>query len=462
MVKTPKTRHSRGSREPVTIDLDKDQVSRIADEGAAGAGPMPKQAAKPEPETPSTASVEAAGEEAMATKATHAGADAARAAARDPAAESAKDKPQPGSSEPLRPPRPDPAAEATRRGGMGMLAAGIVGGVIALAGAAGLQYAGVFGAPVDETAGNADNAQIVDLQAKVAELAMEKNDGTAAGQIDGLSAELGEVKSELASLKSAAAAADTGIKSGEALAALTQRVDQLASAVDALGEAARKEPADLGPLNEKLAALEQQMRTAGESVDNNQGRLAVLEQSLATLTGKIEAQADQPKIALAIAASALKSAVERGAPFSAELETFAAISPDAPQIAPLRAHAEKGVTPRSEIAAGAGAAADAMVAADNPVDENAGLMRRLMASAESLVKVRPIGAVEGAGVPETVARLEAAANSGDYGKALAEYGTLPEPVKAAGADFAAKLKARLEAETEVDALVARAMAGGEG
>ena len=48
-------------------------------------------------------------------------------------------------------------------------------------------------------------------------------------------------------------------------------------------------------------------------------------------------------------------------------------------------------------------------------------------SAESLVKVRPIGAVEGAGVPETVARMEVAVKPGDYAKALAEYDTLPEP-----------------------------------
>ena len=80
-----------------------------------------------------------------------------------------------------------------------------------------------------------------------------------------------------------------------------------------------------------------------------------------------------------------------------------------------------------------------------------------MASAESLVKVRPIGAVEGTGVPETVARLEAAVKQGDYAKALAEYGTLPDAAKAAGADLAEKLKARLDVEAQVDALIASAM-----
>jgi len=98
-----------------------------------------------------------------------------------------------------------------------------------------------------------------------------------------------------------------------------------------------------------------------------------------------------------------------------------------------------------------------MVAAATPVDENAGFLQNLLSSAESLVKVRPIGAVEGAGAPETVARMEVAVNQGDYAKALSEYDTLPEAVKAAGADFAGKLKARIEVETQVDALISGAM-----
>ncbi|TGT04925.1 phage tail protein, partial [Mesorhizobium sp. M8A.F.Ca.ET.213.01.1.1] len=105
------------------------------------------------------------------------------------------------------------------------------------------------------------------------------------------------------------------------------------------------------------------VKSAGEAAKAEDGRLAALEQSVSQLSGKVEAQASQPKIAMAIAASALKSALDRGAPFAAELETFAAISPDAPEIATLRAYAEKGVSTRTDIAAEVDAAANAMVAA---------------------------------------------------------------------------------------------------
>jgi hypothetical protein len=229
------------------------------------------------------------------------------------------------------------------------------------------------------------------------------------------------------------------------------------TAVAALGKADNTAPADLSPLNEKLAALDALVKSTSDAATEQQSRLGGLEQSVSQLSAKVEAQASQPKIALSIAASALKAAIDRGAPFSAELETFAAIAPDAPQLATLRPYAEKGVPTGADIATGIDAAATAMVAAGKPVDQNAGFLQNLMASAESLVKVRPIGAVAGTGVPETVARLEAAVKQGDYAKALAEYDTLPETAKAAGADFAARLKARLDVEAQVDALIASAM-----
>ncbi|RWE56827.1 mitofilin family membrane protein, partial [Mesorhizobium sp.] len=186
------------------------------------------------------------------------------------------------------------------------------------------------------------------------------------------------------------------------------------------------------------------------------GRVAALEQSVSQLSGKVEAQASQPKIALAIAAAALKSALDRGAPFATELDTFAAIAPDAPELAVLRSYAEKGVPTRATIASEVDAAANAMVEAARPVDQDAGFFQSLVSSAQSLVKVRPVGTVEGKGAPETVARMEVAVNQGDYAKALSEYDTLPDASKAAGADFAGKLKARLEVDRQLEALIAGA------
>lgn len=454
MVKTPRTRHSKSGREPVTIDLESDRVSRMekADEGE----PL---AATPEP---SAAAEKTAAETKPRESPVH---DHAQgySFAEEPSP-ATDEKPPMDTAKPAEkaaPSQPAPPAEPGRRGGIGLLAAGIVGGVVALAGAGALQFAGVLGAPGSAVPAD-DSGQIAGLQAQISSLAASRGDDGAAQRIESLSADLDRFGSALAALKNEVEAGAGNGENGEALAALSQKVGEIETSVAALGEAAKPEAVDLGPVDERLAALEQQVRAAGDGAQQQASRLAALERSLADVAGKVEEQAGQPKIALAIAASVLKSALERGAPFKAELETFAAISPDAPQLAALRGYAEQGVATRTEIAARVDAAADAMVAAGNPVDDNAGFVQRLMSSAEKLVRVRPIGAVEGEGVPETVARLEAAVTEGDYGKALAEYEALPAPVKAAGADFAATLKARMEAETGVDALVANTMAGGEG
>jgi hypothetical protein len=487
MVKTPKMRHSKSRREPVTIDLEPGAVSRIVDEDAAkpqaGAEEAPAEAAE-------TSQAEIPEEPVHADQTDlepweHADAAAGSAGADAPAGSKAAEPelPYPGSDAP--PPRAkafdysfedattksgstkeaagkadarsESVAVQPKRGGLNGIAAGVIGGVIALVGAGGLQFAGLLGAPGSGSSVSLDgvNGEIASLKTEIAGLKEAGGNSDASAKVDGLSAALDQVKTDVAALKSAIESGGAGDNAG--LAALGDKVKQIETAVAALGKAGSAAPVDLGPLNEKLAGLDTLVKSADEATKAQDGRLTALEQSVSQLSGKVEAQAGQPKIALAIAASALKSALERGAPFSAELETFAAISPDAPQLAALRTYAEKGVPTRAEIGSQADAAANAMVAAATPVDENAGLLQNLLSSAESLVKVRPIGAVEGAGAPETVARMEVAVNQGDYAKALSEYDTLPQAAKAAGADFAGKLKARIEVETQVDALISGAM-----
>lgn len=437
MVKTPKVRHSKPPRQPVTIELGPDDVAR------ADAAPE-------------------AGAQATAEAAATASADAPRYGygfdeqpAKEPEGEAPAGDDTGGDAGNADGGRP--AERAARGVGIGgRIAAGVVGGLVALLGAGALQYAGLLGAP----GGGPGSASPDDMQGQIADLRSEittlKNagDGGLGTRVDGLSAALDQVKSDVLALKSGT---ESGGGDQAALSALSDKVAEVEKAVAALGQGGGAQPVDLGPLNEKIAALEALVKAAGEASGTQEGRIATLEQSVSQLSAKVDAQASQPKIALAIAAAALKSALERGAPFSAELDTFAAIAPDAPQVAALRAYAGKGVPTRAAIAGGMDAAADRMIAAARPADPDAGFFQQLLSSAESLVKVRPVGVVEGKGVPETVARMEVAVNQGDYAKALAEYDGLPEAAKAAGADFAALLKARLDAEAQLDSLVSDAM-----
>lgn len=472
MVKTPRTRHSKTEREPVTIELGPEEVSRIAaEDNAAAAAESPVEGAKED-----IGASDASAEPARETTDDAASAEARPEAPPEPAAafageqgqtegqvahDETPEQPRPSFSEP----EPHTVPPHTRPSRAPALAAGIAGGLIALVGGVLLQFAGVLGAPgsggsVGPETPAAVEAEIAALKTEVdalrASAGAPADTSAVTSQVDGLSQALNQVKADVSSLTQAVESGGAGDNAG--LEALNAKIAEIDTRINAIGPGPDGvEPEDIAAINEKIAgveALANAAREAGSTVDS---RLGALEQSLSSLTAKVDAQAGQPKIALAIAASALKAAIERGTPFLPEIETFAAIAPQAPGLAELRTYAEGGVVTRADILAETDAAATAMIAAANPPSENADFFERLLSSAESLVTVRPIGAVEGSGVPETVARMEVALQAGDLAKAIAEFDTLPEPAKAAGAAFADKIRARLAAEQLADQAIASAM-----
>ena len=474
MVKTPRTRHSRTKRSPVTIELDPGAISRVTDkpgdipvskentaedmsDTGASATAANQFSAEPSDNADSTdAADKSVGNDEDGPR------DASTAFESEASSSENDDKARPGGARPEEAPR-ETATPARAVSRLPVFSAGIVGGVVALAAAGLLQYAGILGAPV-KTDGSGQalgqvETEISTLKAEIS--ALKDSPGAAPGvdpaKLDALSSALDQVRTDVASLQKTVESGGAGNSAG--LEALGKRIDQIEAGIAGLSDTIpdATTPADIAAINERIAATEALAKAAGDSNSTLEGRLGAIDQRLDSLSAKVEAQAGQPKIALAIASAALKSAIERGVPFQSEIETFAAISPGSPDIAELRKYAEEGVATRAEIIAGTDAAANAMIAATAPPAQNAGFFDRLLTSAESLVTVRPIGAIEGQGVPETVARMEVAIQAGDFQQALAEYDSLPEPAQAAGAAFADKVRARMEVERLVDQTVAAAM-----
>jgi hypothetical protein len=513
MVKSPNIRHSKSRREPMTIELAPGEVSRI---DAASSADVDAVA-----EAPAAAAAEAAADSVAGLHSADAEPPLADATDATPAAEPAgaeednffmgsEAPPQPTTSEQqpategqpaveeervrhafgrdtdTAPPSDGrragsdtvsetpvtaPAASPRRSGGVSAIAAGIIGGVIVLLGAGGLQYAGLLPSPATtEAVPPVDTQALAALKAEIAALKQDfaaakagsGGDTTALTQsvtelstgLQGLGGALDQVKADVAALKSAVESGSAG--DGAAVQALSSKLAELQAAVAAIGQGGEGVSQQaLDAINQKITEVGAAAAAAVETAKAGEGRLAALEQSVAGLSDQVAKQAAQPKVALAIAAAALKSAIERGGPFTAEVETFAAIAPESPELPALRDIAAKGVASRADLIAEADDAANAMIAASDSVGEDAGFWERLLSSAESLIKVRPIGAIEGDTVPAKVARMEAALKAGELVKAIAEYETLPETSKAAGQQFADKIRARLTAEQ----LVAKALAG---
>lgn len=470
MVKTPRTRHSRTTKDPVTIDLAPGEVSRVKAEAEQQA--EAEKTAKVPPAEPAiadsveqeTAKEAASSDERPAAPAPEKADDGQETAAEAEAAASASS----GSSQTThgfgRAGRDSEPPAATPRPPVrgGILTGAVAGGLAALAVVGGLSFSGLL--PGAQSA--RDDAATV---------------------INALDAEVASLRERLSALEAAGSQSGT---TGDALAEAEQRISQLSSEVEMLradlaqlgesggGDAA---PFDLAPLEGRIAALEtgiadlneragpdaafeeqivalrEEIVTVREAQTQAATRLDALEQSLGDLTGRVDEAAETPATAVIIAASALKAAIDRGAAFSTELDTFASLAPDAPEVAELRRLAADGVPTRAEIAAESDAAANAMIAAARPVDPDAGVIDRLLGSAMGLVQVRPVGMVEGEGVPEIVARLDAAVKDGDYERALVEYESLPETAKAAGEPFIAKLRARHSADQLIDSALAAAL-----
>lgn len=491
MVKTPHTRHSKSSKEPVTIDLAPGEVSRLkaeaeAQKPAAGADeattatatasdkPASKEtASRPGPDSAATASstaTSAAAGAASSGKPESPKEDEKPAKATGPetvkpaAAEGAKSTQSSASSasfgrneKPASPVQPP----VQKRGSV--LPGAIAGGLVALVVAGGLSYSGLLPsgsvAPVQEDASGAAIAtlesELATLRQQVEAIGAGGDDAALAGRIEAVEQQAATFASDLETLRSEVAQAGSQTGTGETvdLTPIDDRIAALENSLEEMRNGAAQQPA----LDEQLVALREEIVTVREATTTATGRLDALEQTVTELTTRVDEAAETPSTAIIIAASSLKAAIDRGAPFTTELETYAALKPDASELNELRDMAASGVPTRAQIAAESDAAANAMIAATRPVDPDAGILDRLTASAMGLVQVRPVGMVEGDGVPEIAARIDAAIQAGDYERALNEYETLPAEAKAASESFVAKVRARHAADRLVDQALAAAL-----
>ncbi|MDQ0456640.1 mitofilin family membrane protein [Rhizobium paknamense] len=321
------------------------------------------------------------------------------------------------------PPYEEKPAPRTQTATSTLIAAGIAGGLVALIGAGALQYAGILPA----ASPNKANAEIGSLAAQVQALKAEVAKG--AGQGPDTSA----LEARIAKLETAPAPANP------------QAIDDLAA---------------------KAAAADQTLSSLRSEVT---GRLQSLTESQTALSDRvsaIETKLNRPRddieVARAIAASALKTAVDRGGPFLSEMTTLKGIVPEEPALSVLEPYAASGVPSRTELLRRFGTTADRILSAINQPAESANIGERLWASALSVVKVRPVGNVEGDSPYAIVARIEDKIRNGDLKGAAAEWQSLPEAGRSASGDFKKLLDDRIAVENAVSDAMARAVNGRKG
>ncbi|TBZ18344.1 hypothetical protein E0H33_08385 [Rhizobium leguminosarum bv. viciae] len=410
MVSGNPPRHSKSADEPVTIDLDAQEFAAAADTEK----PVDNETA--DADGTAAADVDLPPETETASHAEDEEKPLMDAPEEDPAA------PEPSFTPPPEQPAPKSA------GTSGLIAAGIFGGLVALLGAGAIQYAGYLpGSSTPQT-----SPETADL----------------AGEIDGL-------KQTVANLAANPASTDEG--------ELAKRVAALEIAAKAPAVAAPTDSGNVEALNQKIAELtgqvDQLRSTLAQSSEQQTTNRADIAKRLEEAEKKLNEPREDVAVARAIAAAALKAAIDRGGPFLAELDTFAGVAPDDPAVADLKAFAETGIPSRTELVGEVPDVATAIVEAVNQPDPNQSWSDRLMSSAKSLVTVRPVGNIEGESVEAIAARMEEKVKNGDLPGASAEWNSLPALGKQASAAFKQSLEARIRVEELVGGALSKAVSG---
>lgn len=343
-----------------------------------------------------------------------------------------------------------------------LLGASLLGAAIAVAAGSALLYSGAI--PVAATQTPAVNPQQFATAGEVQQIGGDVQ--TLRGTVEQLQsaqaaggAGSGMVSSsDFTQLADRVAATERAVQTGDASAgdastAAASASETANAARDAAGQAlqaanAARETADAARTTADSA--QQASQSAQQAAANAQtaaGEARTQVEGFATRLASIEE--GNRRAGIALSAAALKTAIDRGTPFMAELESFAGASGDPAAVASLRDFAASGVPTAAALNAGWSEAETEILAALRPADPTADMGSQVLSGLRSLVTVRPAGTAVSADAPgpqAAVARMDTAISQGDYAAWIREWEGLPDAARSASESFATRVKARVAAD----------------
>ena len=316
---------------------------------------------------------------------------------------------------------------------------------------------------VSETLGNlpqdARNPALIDLAAKVdaAIGAAREEAAVRSAQLDAKIATIVGAAADRVTLEALhAAVADTFNRMG---AEVDRRTAETAAALDGMRqrvgglEGLRGEVDGLVGRLGGLESVTKEAKTDRDRVaetievarSKTESRVGSMESKVAALeAGANETREAQARAVLAVALADLKSAVDAGRPFRAELDVVKAASTASPvDLGALEAFADKGVPTTGVLRDRLHAVTRAMHEATEAETAGPSWSDRLFAHAGNLVRVRPVGDSGGTDLGALVSRIEVRMTAGDLAGALSVWKALPETARKASSDWGAALEARV-------------------
>ncbi|MGA2891856.1 MAG: hypothetical protein ABSE22_03240 [Xanthobacteraceae bacterium] len=235
------------------------------------------------------------------------------------------------------------------------------------------------------------------------------------------------------------------------IAAMSQNAAQEAAAAAAAADAAKTanesatqsavQASDIEALDKQIAAMESAVKTLA---DGEAHRASSTNDQVTRLT---------------IAAEALRAAVERAAPYQAELTAVRSLGADQNLIAPLEPFASSGVPSAGALGHELSGLIPALErAADTATAGETSFLGRLEAHAQKLVRITPVVAPAGHDPAAVVMRLALDAARADITVAQNDIADLPDAAKPLAADWVKKVQARALAIAASRQIAAAALA----
>jgi hypothetical protein len=290
--------------------------------------------------------------------------------------------------------------------------------------------------------GTAAEAQTKALSDSVAALSRRLDDIAATSQSAAKTADAAQAAAEAAKSASANASQSATQAANDAVSkAASEAASQAASQVATqTASQANEQKSDLDALTNRVAALE----SAVKALSENAGHPA-------------EGANDQAA-RWTIATEALRAAVERGAPYQAELAAVQSLGVTQDAAAPLAPFAATGVPTPAALAHDLAALTPELRRASEPSSGGSTFLGRLEAHAQHLVSITPVDAPAGNEPSAVMARIDVDAEHADIAAALTDIAALPETAKPLAADWVAKAKAREAAIAASRKIAAAALA----
>lgn len=256
---------------------------------------------------------------------------------------------------------------------------------------------------------------------------------------------------------------------GDNVAALTRRVDDIAAASQSAGKQADSalNAAEAAKSASAAASKDQVHR---EDIDALARRIMAVESAVkglaATTAPLASAGANDRAARLTITAEALRAAVERGAPYQAELSALQALGVDQKATTALEPFAASGVPSATASARELEELIPSLQDASEPRAGDTTFVERLKNNAQKLVRITPLNAPPGNDPQAVLDRIRFDAAHADIGAAVSDLNALPDGAKSLAAAWskkAASREAALAASRKIagDALAALAQSSAQ-